>query len=179
MRQMTRTPTVRHRARCTFHKTFGSLSLTNWPEDHMRGRKFLRAASLVSTTWVNRCQYHLFSTITFSQRRSVQEWCSRIEPGSEGVSRHVRVLTLINWRTDLSLVADVPKTAFPHLTSFQNFRGWTCTALTLTLHHSTLSFPSSLHSPTFLNGFCGLKNTTRPTKPGKPSLPLPTFCQTL
>ena len=91
-------------------------------EFYMRRRKFLRAASLVSTAWVNRSQHHLFSTVVFSQWRTMQEWCSRIEPGSEGISRHVRALGLIQLQTDPPLVADVPKTAFPHLTSFRNLQ---------------------------------------------------------
>ena len=88
----------------------------------MRRRKFLKAASLVSTVLVNRCQHHLLSAISFSHRQSVEEWCSIIGAGPHGVSRHVRALNLINERVCSPLVADVLETAISHLTSFRNLQ---------------------------------------------------------
>ena len=93
-------------------------------EDHGR---FLRAASLVSTAWVNRSQHHLFSTVSFKPRvGSVQEWCSGVRPDPGGVSRHVRTLEFIHGRNPSEesgpLVTDVLKTAFSHLTSFRNIQ---------------------------------------------------------
>ena len=89
--------------------------------------EFLRAASLVSTTWVNRSQHHIFSTVSFNPRgRSVQKWCSGVGPDPGGVSRHVRTLEFIHGRNPSKepgpLVTDVLKTAFPHLTSFRNIQ---------------------------------------------------------
>lgn len=83
----------------------------------------LRHASLVSTAWVNRCQSHLFSTVTFSRGRSLETWRSRTRRGPDGVSKHVRTLTLgsgdVDWPT---FIADDLKTALPCLTSFRNLR---------------------------------------------------------
>ena len=99
-------------------------------EDPWRIRKFLRAASLVSTAWVNRSQHHLFSTLAFIRRDILQNWCSRIRPDPDGVSRHVRTLRLVNMRAaslPRPLLTDVLKTASPHLTSFRNIQKlWVC-----------------------------------------------------
>jgi len=54
----------------------------------------LKATSLVSTAWVNRSQYHFFSTLEFYRKRELLELCSRIKPDPCGVLRHVRALTL-------------------------------------------------------------------------------------
>lgn len=52
----------------------------------------LRAASLVSTRWVDHSQHYLFSTIEFYQEVQVHQWCSRITSDPCGVPRHVRTL---------------------------------------------------------------------------------------
>ena len=83
----------------------------------------LRVLSLVSTTWVDRCQHHLFSTVDFSYRESVEDWCSTFRPSPDGVSRHVRVLSFTRQEYSLPLVTDVLKTALPHLTSFRGLQG--------------------------------------------------------
>jgi hypothetical protein len=74
----------------------------------------LKATSLVSHDWVYPSQRHLFSTIVFHRRRRVNAWCSSIKEGSEGVSKHVRVLRLEAGSLDLPTI----KAALPHLTSF-------------------------------------------------------------
>ena len=91
-----------------------------------RGPSQLQAASLLSTAWVNRSQYHLFSTVEFAGSRMIKKWYSRIKPDPYGVSRHVRVLT-VGWRERPAtltspLIASDIKTAIHHLTSFENLR---------------------------------------------------------
>jgi len=86
----------------------------------------LKAASLVSTAWVNRSQYHLFSTLGFHCKRELLELCSRIKPDPCGVLRHVRVLTLgdkgISGRYWSPVTASDIEASLPHLTSLANLR---------------------------------------------------------
>jgi len=85
----------------------------------------LKAASLVSTAWVNRSQYHLFSTLKFYGRRKLLELCSRIKPDPCGVLRHVRILTLGDEGTPIlrrPVTASDIETSLPHLTSLTNLR---------------------------------------------------------
>ena len=88
----------------------------------LEGKRYLRAASLVSTIWVNRSQHHLFSTVELRDSRDIQKWCSRIKSDPCGVSRHVRVLLLGGGRLYISPppAALEIETALPHLTSFKN-----------------------------------------------------------
>lgn len=79
----------------------------------------LRATSLVSRLWVERSQYYLLSSVAFYGEAHVRKWCSKIESGPRGVSRHVRVLTLY---LNQGLPSDTLETALPHLTSFQGLR---------------------------------------------------------
>jgi len=79
---------------------------------------YLKATSLVSTSWVNPSQRHIFPVVSLHSTASMQKWCSNIRPGPHGVSRHVRILRLLA----PSLVSDNLATALPHLTSFQNLR---------------------------------------------------------
>jgi len=91
------------------------------PEDHCAERD-LRATSLVSKIWVDRSQHHLFSTVNLRNSRRVKRWCCRIEPDPNGVSRHVRVLTIGEfYYIPVSPLAlhDI-KAALPHLASFKN-----------------------------------------------------------
>ena len=93
------------------------------PEDyHTRG--YLRATSLVSTIWVDRSQHHLFSTVSFRDSRAVKRWCCRIEPDPDGVSRHVRALTVGELFTVSTprLAVRYIKAAVPHLASFKNLQ---------------------------------------------------------
>lgn len=78
----------------------------------------LLAASLVSTHWVNRSQYYLFSTVKLYRKKHIVEWCSNIRADPRGVSRHVRVLQL----GPQTLHSDVLESALPHLISFPNLR---------------------------------------------------------
>ena len=88
-----------------------------------RRRGYLQAVSLVSTAWVGRCQRHLFSTIMFYHNDDIREWCYRIKPDPDGISRYVRALLLHRGRILQSpLDTDVLKTALPHLTSFKNIQ---------------------------------------------------------
>jgi len=84
----------------------------------LKRRSYLKATSLVSTSWVNPSQRHFFSIVSLHSAASMQEWCSNIRPDPHGVSRHVRVLRL----RPPSLVSDNLKTLLPHLTSFQNLQ---------------------------------------------------------
>ena len=82
-----------------------------------------KAASLVSTAWVNRSQYHLFSTLEFYGKRELLELCSRIKPDPCGILRHVRVLTLgdkDNRTVCRPVTASDIETSLPHLTSLTN-----------------------------------------------------------
>ena len=90
-------------------------------------KHYLRATSLVSTTWVNRSQYHLFSTVEFNTSRNVKRWCCRIQPDPDGVSRHVRVLAVGPQRRDSTgpttpLADRYIRAALPHLASFKNLQ---------------------------------------------------------
>lgn len=78
----------------------------------------LRATSLVNTLWSHHSQHYLFSSVTLYREAHVQQWCSRIRPGAEGVSRHVRTLKL----GPQTLRSDIFKTALPHLMSFSNLQ---------------------------------------------------------
>ena len=100
-------------------------------------RGYLRAASLVSTAWVDRSQHHLFSTLTFYDTVKIERWCSRIKPDPYGVSRHVRALTLgggcsYTLFNPRPRVSDI-ETALPHLVSFKSLQelmlGIVCTSL--------------------------------------------------
>jgi len=89
--------------------------------------RHLQAASLVSTTWINRSQYHLFSTLEFDDSKKIERWCSRIKPDPYGVSRHARVLIIGARRNPIGryppsiMVSDV-ELALPHFTSFKNLK---------------------------------------------------------
>jgi len=92
------------------------------PEDCF-AKCYLQATSLVSTIWVKRSQHHLFSTVDFHDHRRVKRWCCRIEPDHNGVSRHVRALTVGERSTAFSpLAVRYIKAAIPHLASFKNLR---------------------------------------------------------
>ena len=89
-------------------------------------RRHLQAISLVSTTWVNRSQHHLFSTVKFHHSVDIERWSSKIKPGPYGVSRHVRVLALggrcsYTASTPRPLASDV-EAALPHFVSFKNLQ---------------------------------------------------------
>ena len=95
------------------------LSACNRSREH-----HLRAASLVSTVWVNRSQHHLFSILKLRSSKTIHKWCSRIKPDPYGVSRHVRVLLLGHDKKYFRqpLVLSDTKAALPHLTSFKNLQ---------------------------------------------------------
>src|SRR6266478_1512304 len=107
------------------------------PQSQERERH-LRAASLVSTVWVNRSQHHLSSTIDFRDSSDILKWCSNIEPDPYGVSSHVRVLLIGSGRAYISpppvILSDI-ETALPHLTLFKNLQE-------LALPHIDLKHPS-------------------------------------
>ena len=83
----------------------------------------LRDASLVSTAWVNRSQYHLFSTLELDKGWKVKRWCSTIKPDPSRVSRHVCVLIVggPSYPSSPPKASDI-KTALPHLILFKNLR---------------------------------------------------------
>jgi len=95
--------------------------------DGCERNRHLQAASLVSTTWINRSQYHLFSTLEFDDSRKIERWCSRIKPDPYGVSRHARVLIIGARRNPLTsypspiMVSNI-EPALPHFTSFKNLK---------------------------------------------------------
>ena len=79
-----------------------------------------KTASLVSRAWVNRSQRYLFHTVRLSE---VGNWCNAVTPGPNGVSRHVRSLTIeatwtAGWFADMVTL----ERALPHFESFCNLR---------------------------------------------------------
>ena len=66
-----------------------------WDADDFPSHATTKAASLVSRAWVDRSQHYLFHNIRFSTfRHPFRRWCDAVSPGPNGVSRHVRSLTI-------------------------------------------------------------------------------------
>lgn len=118
----------------------------------------LRNASLVSTAWVDRCQHHLFSTVSLPYG-PLRKWCSRIRHGDRGVSRHVRILYLNWWDAYWTPVICYSEPELPHLTSFRNLQE-------LWIDHVDGNIPprSSLRLRVVL-GYLGTQGTMAPWGP--------------
>jgi len=66
-----------------------------WDGDDCPSHMATRAASLISRSWVERSQQHLFHDIKFSIFGPHFEcWCDAVSPDPNGVSRHVQSLTI-------------------------------------------------------------------------------------
>ena len=66
-----------------------------WDADDSPSHTTTKAASLISRAWVDRSQHHLFHDIEFSfSGPYFAHWCDAVSPDPNGVSRHVRSLTL-------------------------------------------------------------------------------------
>jgi len=66
-----------------------------WDADDSPSHPTTKAVSLVSRSWVDRSQHHLFHNIQFSfSGPSFSGWCDAVSPGPDGVSRHTRSLTI-------------------------------------------------------------------------------------
>ena len=66
-----------------------------WDADDSPSHTTTKVASLISTAWVERSQHYLFHDIQFSVYDNYfTRWCDAISPGPDGVSRHVRSLTI-------------------------------------------------------------------------------------
>ena len=66
-----------------------------WHSDDSPTHSTTRAASLISRSWVERSQHHLFHDIEFSFFGPYfARWCDAVSPDPDGVSRHVRSLTI-------------------------------------------------------------------------------------
>jgi len=66
-----------------------------WDVDDSPSQTTTKAASLISRAWVERSQCHLFRDIMFSPLGPfLVRWYAAVSPGPNGVSRHVRSLTI-------------------------------------------------------------------------------------
>jgi len=66
-----------------------------WDADDSPSHTTTKAATLISRVWVERSQRYLFHDIRFSTfRPRFRRWCDAMSPGPNGVSRHVRSLTI-------------------------------------------------------------------------------------
>jgi hypothetical protein len=90
-----------------------------WEADDPRFHATTKAASLISRSWVDRSQHHLLHSVRipagrdqFGRPCNFGTWCNTVTPGPNGVSRHVRSLTIIAstgwWISDDSLERDLP-----------------------------------------------------------------------
>ena len=94
-----------------------------WDVDDSPSHAATKAASLISRAWVDRSQHHLFRDIQFSPLGPLPvRWCDAVSPGPNGVSRHVRSLTIraeVNgwWMGEESL-----EYGLPFFNSFRNIQ---------------------------------------------------------
>ena len=66
-----------------------------WDADDFPSHATTKAASLISRAWVDRSQHHLFRDLQFFPfGPHPARWCDAVSPGPNGVSRHVRSLTI-------------------------------------------------------------------------------------
>ena len=65
-----------------------------WDTDDSPSHTAIKGISLVSRSWVDRSQQHLFHDIKFSFGPSFSRWCGAVSPGPDGLSRHIRSLTI-------------------------------------------------------------------------------------
>ena len=92
-----------------------------WDADDSPSQTTTKATSLVSKSWVERSQHHLFHDITFSFGPSFDQWCDAVSPGPDGVSRHVRSLTIEGRGTYGEWISeDSLERGLPFFDSFRN-----------------------------------------------------------
>ena len=92
-----------------------------WNADDSPSHKTTQAASLVSRSWVNRSQHNLFHDIQFSiYGPNFERWCDAVSPDPNGISRHVRSLTIWARGSDGRWVGE--ETLGGGLPSFESFR---------------------------------------------------------
>ena len=95
-----------------------------WDSDDSPSHSVTKAASLISRAWVERSQHNLFRDIQFSfYDDHFVRWCDAISPGPDGVSRHVRSLTIRargpdGWWIDGASL----ERSLPYFDSFRNVR---------------------------------------------------------
>ena len=66
-----------------------------WDIDASPSHTTAKAASLISRSWVERSQHHLFHSVKFCVfGPHFSRWCDAVSPGPNGVSRHVRSLAI-------------------------------------------------------------------------------------
>ena len=66
-----------------------------WDADDSQSHTTTKAASFISRPWVDRSQHHLFHSVQFSSvGDQFGRWCNVVTPGPNGVSRHIRSLTI-------------------------------------------------------------------------------------
>jgi len=92
-----------------------------WDADDSPSHAATRAASLISRSWVDRSQHHLFHDIKFSC--DDLRWCDAVPPDPNGVLRHVRSLTIQasgidGWWIDKSSLEH----ALPYFNSFRDIQ---------------------------------------------------------
>ena len=95
-----------------------------WDADDSPSHTTTKAASLISRSWVNRCQQHLFHDIEFSIfGPHFERWCDVVSPDLNGVSRHVRSLTIQARGVDGQWIDEEPlERGLPFFDSFRNVR---------------------------------------------------------
>lgn len=66
-----------------------------WDIDDSPSHTTTKTASLISRSWIDRCQRHLFYSVQFpTAGDQFGRWRNAVTPGPNGVSRHVRSLTI-------------------------------------------------------------------------------------
>lgn len=94
-----------------------------WDIDDSPSHATTKAASLIARSWVDRSQHYIFHSIQFSTiGDQFKRWCNIVTPGPNGVSRHVRSLTIQAASTGWWINLDSLKNISPYFDSFHNVR---------------------------------------------------------
>ena len=103
-----------------------------WDADDSPYHTTTKAVSLISRAWVERSQHHLFHDVQFSVHYDVElsvhcddflHWCDTVSPGPDGLSRHVRSLTIEAREWDGWWIGEeLLERGLPFFDSFRNVR---------------------------------------------------------
>ena len=94
-----------------------------WDADDSPSHATTKAASLISRSWVDRSQRHLFHDIRFSPIGTpFVRWCAAVSPGPNRVSRHVRSLTILARADGWWIDERILERFLPFFQSFCNVR---------------------------------------------------------
>ena len=93
-----------------------------WDADDSPSHATTKMASLISRAWVNRSQRYIFYSVKFDPSGDrFGRWCNTVIPGPNGVSRHVRSLTIQATRPDGWWINEgAIERALPYFDSFRN-----------------------------------------------------------